>query len=194
MGHKSQKQKERKRRQQKNNVEEHHGYHPPKLAWPWWYRCKFYTSGLCEKCSHGQLHLVSPVPGMQMCSGWCAHRDIQVYCVPIRRCRKDEFKEKSHSKDHDDLSIIEMMIDLKEKLVGIVRRLYGFLGSLSSQEAIHFQQEVHTILEKIDAEYPFRCDLCGIRFMTRPKLEYHLLSAEHIDQLNQPSPHLLCNG
>lgn len=88
MGHKSRKQKQKQRRLHGDQKRKHE---PTKLAWPWWYRCKMYIPGLCGDCPHGELHMVSPAPGLQMCGGLCCHREISVYCVKVRKCRKDEF-------------------------------------------------------------------------------------------------------
>lgn len=70
------------------------------------------------------------------------------------------------------------MDDPRDTIVDIARKISehpfvpGVVGSLHRQLIV--------ALNELDADHPFECELCGVRFMTRPELDGHLYSAQHI--------------
>jgi len=122
MGHRNKRQKEKRRRQRKHLPVESKAYHPPKLTRPWWYRCKFYIPGRCGECSDGQLHLVSPAKGLMMCAGWCCHRDMQVWCVKVKKAKRSEWKDLPRSKSNDEQVKTETRMGVADEEVGEVER------------------------------------------------------------------------
>ncbi len=70
------------------------------------------------------------------------------------------------------------MDDPRDTIVDIARKISQH--SAVSEIVGHLHQQLVVALDEFDADHPFECELCGVRFMTRPELDGHLYSAQHI--------------
>lgn len=87
------------------------------------------------------------------------------------------------------------MDDPRDRVVDIARRLSRRMNSFNPQGQMgDLHREMKEALAELDAEHPFECQLCGVRFMTKPELDGHQYSASHLKRLSRPSPHSLCTG
>ena len=84
------------------------------------------------------------------------------------------------------------MDDPRDTIVNIARKISQH--PCVSEIAGHLHEQLVVALDELDADHPFECELCGVRFMTKPELDDHFYSAQHIRQLNHSSPYSLCSG
>ena len=57
-----------------------------------------------------------------MCAGWCCHRDMQAFCVKVKRAKKSEYIHLPRSKPKDEQIKTETRMGMADEEVGEVER------------------------------------------------------------------------